>query len=537
MDTKALRQKILDLAVRGKLVPQDPADEPAFRLLARIREEKEKLVKEGRLKAKDIKGDTVIYVGADGQYYEKYADGSETCIEKEIPFKLPEGWAWERLSNIASFSGGKTPSTSHKEYWGKDVSWVTSKDMKSKYIVSSQLMLSEEGASFMQKYPENTLLMVTRSGILRHTLPVAILRAEATINQDLKAISLYDSSLAEYIYCCLKGMEQYILLKYKKSGTTVENINFDEFKRMLLPIPPIEEQKRITAKIAELLSLIEEIESGRTELLSAIRQAGAKILDLAVRGRLAAQDLADEPASRLLARIREEKEKLVKEGKCKRDKKESVILRGEDGSYYEKIGSTVKNIDKEIPFDLPEGWTWCRLKSLAAPEENSFVDGPFGSNLKTEHYTLNREVRIIQLNNIGEFEWKNKGVKYTTFEHANKLNRCATYPGDIVIAKMMPAGRAIIVPDIEKKYVISSDCVRLQPSAMINSEYLVYMVNSPGINACILDKVQGIGRTRTSLSKLKELLVPLPPVEEQKRIVIAIERLFSSLAAIEDALS
>ena len=142
MDMKALRQKILDLAIRGKLVPQDPNDEPAYVLLERIRQQKQQMVKEGKLKPKDIKNDSVIFVGEDNLHYEKFADGSVKCIEDEVPFDLPEGWEWERLSNLASFSGGKTPSTSRSEYWDGDILWVTSKDMKSKYITSSQLRLN-----------------------------------------------------------------------------------------------------------------------------------------------------------------------------------------------------------------------------------------------------------------------------------------------------------------------------------------------------------------------------------------------------------
>ena len=233
MDTKALRQKILDLAIRGKLVPQDPNDEPASVLLERIREQKQQMVKDGKLKKKDIKNDSVIFVGEDNLHYEKFQDGTVKCIEDEIPFELPEGWAWERLSNLASFSGGKTPATSHSEYWDGDILWITSKDMKSKYITSSQLCLSALGAEQMRIYQPNTLLLVTRSGILRHTLPVAILKECATINQDLKAIVLHMPQLAEYIYVCLKGMEARLLLKYTKSGTTVENVNFDEFQKVL----------------------------------------------------------------------------------------------------------------------------------------------------------------------------------------------------------------------------------------------------------------------------------------------------------------
>ena len=368
MDTKALRQKILDLAIRGKLVPQDPNDEPASVLLGRIRQQKQQMVKEGKLKPKDIKNDSVIFVGEDNLHYEKFADDSVKCIEDEIPFELPDGWAWERLSNLASFSGGKTPSTSRSEYWDGDILWVTSKDMKSKYITSSQLRLSTLGAEQMQMYQPDTLLLVTRSGILRHTLPVAILKECATINQDLKAIILYMPQLAEYIYVCLKGMETQLLLKYTKSGTTVENVNFDEFQKVLLPIPPIQQIDRIMSSTGSAESVVSTKEDDKAALADYVIKAKSKILDLAIRGQLVPQDPDDEPASVLLERIRAEKEELIKQGKIKRDKKESVIFRGEDNSYYEKVGSDVICIDAEIPFEIPDTWEWMRLESCCIKE-------------------------------------------------------------------------------------------------------------------------------------------------------------------------
>ncbi len=245
------------------------------------------------------------------------------------------GWEWERLSNIASFASGKTPSTSYTEFWNGNVPWVTSKDMKSKYITCSQLYLSELGASQMHMYQPNTLLMVTRSGILRHTPPLAILKKSATINQDLKAISIYSDGLSEYVYICLKGMEIQLLSKYTKSGTTVENINFDEFKRLLLPIAPEPQIRKIVSITNDSVLLIKSIESTKMDLADIISKVRTKILDLAIRGQLVPQNPIDEPASILLNRIRSEKENLIKQGKIKRDKKESIIFRGDDNSYYQ----------------------------------------------------------------------------------------------------------------------------------------------------------------------------------------------------------
>lgn len=294
---------------------------------------------------------------------------------------MPDGWAWERLSNLASFSGGKTPSTSRSEYWDGDILWVTSKDMKSKYITSSQLRLSTLGAEQMQMYQPDTLLLVTRSGILRHTLPVAILKECATINQDLKAIILYMPQLAEYIYVCLKGMETQLLLKYTKSGTTVENVNFDEFQKVLLPIPSIQQIDRIMSSTGSAESVVSTIEDDKAALADYVIKAKSKILDLAIRGQLVPQDPADEPAAVLLERIRAEKEELIKQGKLKRDKKESVIFRGEDNSYYEKIGGKVVNIDDEIPFELPDSWFWCRLGNIG-----DWQTGATPNRRKPEYY-------------------------------------------------------------------------------------------------------------------------------------------------------
>ena len=203
--------------------------------------------------------------------------------------------------------------------------------------------------------------------------------------------------------------------------------------------------------------------------------------------------------------------------------------------HYEKFADgIIKNIENEIPFEIPDTWCWCRLNSTSAACQNSFVDGPFGSNLKTEHYTTNREVRIVQLNNIGDLEWKNTGIKYTTFQHAKTLERCLTYNEDIVIAKMMPAGRAIIIPNFEESYIISSDCMRLRVAENLNNKYIMYAINSPPINLQIQNTVHGIGRSRTSLSKCKDVLIPMPPLAEQKKLITQIEELFAQVDKIEE---
>ena len=524
MDTKALRQKILDLAIRGKLVPQDPNDEPASVLLERIRQQKQQMVKEGKLKPKDIKNDSFIFVGEDNLHYEKFADGSVKCIEDEIPFDLPEGWAWERLSNLASFSGGKTPSTSRSEYWDGDILWVTSKDMKSKYITSSQLRLSALGAEQMQMYQPDTLLLVTRSGILRHTLPVAILKECATINQDLKAIILYMPQLAEYIYVCLKGMETQLLLKYTKSGTTVENVNFDEFQKVLLPIPPIQQIDRIMSSTGSAESVVSTIEDDKAALADYVVKAKSKILGLAIRGQLVPQDPADEPASVLLERIRAEKEELIKQGKIKRDKKESFIFRGEDNSYYLRTGELVESLEDWDFEELPDGWSVCCLGELC----------DYGNCTNIDTADIADSAWILDLEDIE----KDSGIvlqKVRQGERNAGSTKHRFHKGQVLYSKLRPYLNKVVLAD-EDGYC-TSEILPLEFDRNILPQYARYFLMSPTFLRYANKCSYGVKMPRLGTTDGKKAIIPVPPVKEQKRIVLAIELAFAKLASITEHLT
>ena len=254
---EALKKSILQEAVQGKLVPQDPSDEPAEALLERIRAEKQRLIKEGKIK-KD-KHESVIF-RRDNSHYEKR--GSEdVCIDEEVPFEIPENWAWARLSSFGVFSSGKTPSMSNPQFWNGNVPWVTSKDMKRPVITDSEMHISELAASTMQLYPTGTLLLVARSGILKRILPLCKLGIDSTINQDIKAFSLYDIELSEWLFYGIKAFEPYILKELVKSVTTVESLKFYEFAAMLIPVPPLSEQRRIIAAIKAAMNLLAPLSS------------------------------------------------------------------------------------------------------------------------------------------------------------------------------------------------------------------------------------------------------------------------------------
>ena len=264
----------------------------------------------------------------------------------------------------------------------------------------------------------------------------------------------------------------------------------------------IEEQKNRTGDLT-VLSLNAALQVIRTNL----QALKIKLIDAGVRGKLTEHLKSDGTAHDLITYILNEREDLSTQGIIKVDKVETEIP------------------SAEIPYEIPDNWQWVRLELLGANIDTPFADGPFGSNLKTEHYTKEKQVRIIQLSNIGETGWRDDNEKYTTYEHLKTIKRSEVHKGDIVIAKMMPAGRAIIVPDISDAYVLSSDCIKFVPHSILCKRFLYYAINSEMFKKQVLGKITGIGRERTSLSKVKQFLIPLPPVAEQKRIADRIEEL------------
>ncbi|WP_288208347.1 restriction endonuclease subunit S [uncultured Catenibacterium sp.] len=194
--------------------------------------------------------------------------------------------------------------------------------------------------------------------------------------------------------------------------------------------------------------------------------------------------------------------------------------------HYEQIGKEVRCIEDELPFEIPDSWEWCRLSFLGKNSDvNSFADGPFGSNLKKEHQILQPEVRIIQLSNIGEDGWKNKNVKYTSYEHLKTISRCEVNPGDFVIAKMMPAGRTIKMPYLGTKACLGSDAIKFVPTEKINNDFLLLVMHTPMFLTQIKKETHGVTRIRTSLNKIKSYFIPVPPLTEQKCIVDKFQKL------------
>ena len=497
MNTKQLRQKILDLAIRGKLVPQDPNDEPASVLLERIRAEKEKLIKEGKIRR------------------DKNTSTFSRSDDKSHYGQLPRGWEWCKLSYLAYFAGGKTPSTSNSEYWNGSVNWVTSKDMKSKYIDSTQVQMSETGSEQMQIFEPDTLLIVVRSGILRRTLPLAILRAQSTINQDLKAISfyVYGHELSEYCYAYFSAAEQEILTKFQKDGTTVESINFEDFKDIEIPIPPLAEQHRIVTAIESAFAVIDEIEAAKSDLQTAVATAKQKILSLAIRGKLVPQDPNDEPASALLERIRAEREQLIKAGKIKRSKAEKAASASVDNSYYA---------------GLPESWAVTSLSAITT--SLTLNDGDW---ILSENMSPVGTVKLVQLGSVGYMEYIDKGFKYLQQATFEELRCTVVSPGYMLINRLLGERLyACLLPQIEGTLITTVDTCWIAPNENYNLRYLMYMISSKDFQTRVFLNSAGSTRKRISKGNLIQIPFPFPPLAEQHRIVTAIETAFEQLDSI-----
>ena len=375
----------------------------------------------------------------------------------------------------------------------------------------------------MQVIEVDTILLVARSGILRHTLPVAILKKPATINQDIKAISLFDTALVEFIYSFLKGYENNILLKYTKSGTTVENINFDEFKSILIPIPPMPEQDRIKQKLTSLESIISSIESNKSDLQSTIRLTKSKILDLAIRGKLVPQDPDDEPASVLLERIRAEKEELIKQGKIKRDSKESVIFRGEDNSYYLKTDKLVEPLDDWQLDNLPETWGLCCLGEVC----------DYGNCTNVETKEIPDTAWILDLEDI-EKDTGKVIQKLTKKERNSASTKHLFSKGQVLYSKLRPYLNKVVLADTDG--FCTSEILPLDFDACIIPEYARYYMMSPTFLRYANHCSYGVKMPRLGTQDGKKAILTIPPLNEQKRIADKIDQLFSILDTISTLL-
>ena len=520
MDTKALRQKILDLAIRGKLVPQDPSDEPASVLLERIREQKKQMVKEGKLKAKDIKNDTIIFVGEDNLHYEKFADGTVKCIEEEIPFEVPVGWEWTRLGNLSSLiqyglSNSAEAQGTHrllritdiqdgKVNW-KDVPFTTVENAENYLLRKDDIVFARTGATVGKSF------LVTE-------LPFESVYASYLIR-----IRLFDCISPSYLYQFFNSYCYWEQITDKSVGVGQPNCNGTSLKELFIPLPPLHEQKRIVPAANALLKYASVIESERASLQEIINLAKSKILDLAIRGKLVPPDPNDEPASVLLERIRAEKEELIRQGKIKRDKKESFIFRGDDNSYYEKIGDDIENIDTEIPFNLPDNWIWCRGCSCFSGMETTKPQGEFFDYIDID--SIDNRLHCIK-----------KTKRIPVIEAPSRASR-AINSGSVLFSLVRPYLENIaLIEEIHSHSIASTGFYVCNSNGLLLPDYMFYLMISKYVVDGLNQYMKGDNSPSISRNDIENWLYPIPPIDEQRRICYILKTTFATIEKLEESL-
>ena len=467
----------------------------------------------------------------DNLHYEKFADGSVKCIEDEIPFDLPDGWAWAKINTIAfvtklaGFEYTKNIAPSLCEdgiplFKGKNVQNSTIVYEFESFIpesVSDELQRSQ-----VTKKCILTPYVGTIGNIGIHNRP-----GKYHLGSNVGKIELYNDNvvlLEEYVVAYLQSGFGYQQLTKHMKATAQASISIEAIRDVYLPIPPANEQLRMWSALSNALAMIERIENTELDITNLIKSTKSKILDLAIRGKLVPQDPNDEPASVLLERIRAEKEELIKQGKIKRDKKESVIFRGEDNSYYLKTGELVESLEDWDFEELPGGWSVCCLGELC----------DYGNCTNIDTADIADSAWILDLEDIE----KNSGIvlqKVRQGERNAGSTKHRFHKGQVLYSKLRPYLNKVVLAD-EDGYC-TSEILPLEFEWNILPQYARYFLMSPTFLRYANKCSYGVKMPRLGTADGKKAIILVPPLEEQKRIVIAIEQTFSQLAFITENLS
>ena len=499
MTAQQLKNSILQMAVQGKLVPQDPNDEPASVLLERIRAEKERLIKEKKIKRE--KNPSVIFKGADNTPYEKIGDEVRSLAD-EVPFDIPDSWEWVRLGNIGAWGAGATPSRTHPEYYGGNIPWLKTGDLTDSYIDAIPETITELALekTSVRLNPAGSVLIAMYGATIGK---LGILSIAATTNQACCACFPLGGLDNKYLFYFL--MAQKPLFIKQGEGGAQPNISKEKIVSTLMPVPPLEEQRRIVVMLGRIFPIIDVYSKCKTELdlcnTTFPERLKKSILQEAVQGKLVPQDPSDEPAEALLERIRAEKQRLIKEGKIKKDKHESVIFR-RDNSHYEKLDGVERCIDDELPFEIPENWCWVR----------------FGTAL------VNRDAERIPLS-VAQREKLQK--KFDYYGASGVIDKVDRYLFDKPLLLIGEDGANLLLRSkpiafiASGQYWVNNHAHVIDAVAGVDLRYIALFINA--IN--LAPYVTGTAQPKMNQEKLNSILVPMPPTTEQRRIVSAFEEI------------
>lgn len=440
-------------------------------------------------------------------YYEKMlATGEVKCIDEEIPFEIPKGWEWCRLVEVGKTETGTTPSKSHPEYFGDYIPFLGPANILNSKIVSVTQGLSDIGVDYGRIVPKNTILQVCIGGSIGKC---AITDKPVTFNQQINSITPYLCNV-EFVHIVLQSEYFRLAIMDKATGTATPIINRGNWETLLFPLPPIKEQERIVANITELTHFLgiysnkqEELNTLNTNMYQRMKKA---ILQEAIQGKLVPQIAEEGTAQELLEQIKTEKQKLVKEGKLKKSAlASSVIFRGDDNKYWEKSTECMECIDDKIPFEIPSTWCWVRHNQLfeisggSQPPKSQFVDSP-----KSGY------IRLYQIRDYGS----NPMPVYIPKEKANKI----TKEGDIILARYGGSLGKVFWAKDGAYNVAMAKVIPLFDSEFVNKQYLFLFYQSSIYQYLVKDHSRS-AQAGFNKDDLKDLFFPLPPLEEQSRIV------------------
>ena len=523
MNGKQLKNSILQWAIQGKLVPQDPNDEPASVLLERIRAEKAKLVKEKKIK-KD-KNESIIYRGEDNSYYEKFiATGEVKCIDEEIPFEIPNGWEWCRLSLLIY---PPKYGTSKKSVPSGIIPVLRMGNIQDGEIVFDKLVFSndlDDNKKLLLQYGDllfnrtNSAELVGKTAIFRGQRNAIfagylILLRPIFINSEYLNLLLNTPYARDYCN------------EVKTIGVQQCNINAEKISNLLVPIPNLFETVRIVEKVKHIAlpiikygELYQKLKHLNGELPIILRKS---ILQEAIQGKLVPQIAEEGTAQELLEQIRQEKLQLVKEGKLKKSAlTDSVIYKGDDNKYFEKKGKTEKDITEEIPFEIPDSWAWVRLSSI------SDIIG--GYAFQSTSLKEKQGKRVIRISDFSEQGFVNtKIVRYdgTPISDIYKLRRF-----DILMAMTGgTVGKSLFIRELPETEILLNQRVARIRSLWINVNYLYFVIIAPHVKEFIC-KQKNSTNDNISMTDISNFIIPLPPIKEQIRIVKKLYNLASIMS-------
>ena len=448
-------------------------------------------------------------------YYEKLlATGKVKCIDEEIPFEIPQGWEWCRLVEVGKTETGTTPSKSHPEYFGDYIPFLGPANILNSKIVSVTQGLSDIGVDYGRIVPKNTILQVCIGGSIGKC---AITDKPVTFNQQINSITPYLCNV-EFVHIVLQSEYFRLAIMDKATGTATPIINRGNWETLLFPLPPINEQERIVANITELTHFLgiysnkqEELNKLNSNMYQRLKKA---ILQEAIQGKLVPQIAEEGTAQDLLKQIKEEKLKLVKEGKLKKSAlKDSVIFKGDDNKYWEKKGTTCECIDEDIPFDIPKSWAWARLETILNTGSARRVHAKDWRQAGIPFYRA-REIGKLADEGFVDNELYIDLSLYEDFSSSG-----VPLPNDLMITAVGTLGKVYIVKESDKFYYKDGSVLCLANKYGLCAEYLKMVIESPFFKGQYRQESQGTTVATLTMVRLQKYFIPIPPLQEQYRIV------------------